>query len=72
MHAIPAELAAIYTSKGYDLVGGNAQEPDALTLPLPATYVIGRDGTIVFAAVDADYTQRADPDDVLAAAVAIA
>jgi len=71
VHAIPAELAAIYAGSGYDLAGDNAQDPDALTLPLPATYVIGRDGTIAFAAVDDDYKQRADPDDVLAAAVAL-
>jgi len=34
-------------------------------LPLPATYVIGRDGKVVFADVDPDYTRRAEPSEVL-------
>ena len=36
-------------------------------LPMPATYVIDRDGVIRFAHVDPDYTQRAEPAAVLAA-----
>jgi len=36
-------------------------------LPLAATYVINTDGTITYAFLDADYTKRADPDEVMAA-----
>jgi peroxiredoxin len=36
-------------------------------LPLPATYVIDRDGKIVYAFVETDYTKRAEPSDILAA-----
>ena len=71
VHEVPAELNAVYAGNGFDLAGDNAQAPDDITLPLPATYVIGRDGTVRFAAVSADYTERADPDEVLAAAVAL-
>jgi peroxiredoxin len=34
-------------------------------LPVSATYVIDRDGSIVFADTDVDYRDRADPRDVL-------
>jgi hypothetical protein len=31
------------------------------TLPMPARYVVGQDGIIAYAEVNADYTQRPDP-----------
>lgn len=34
-------------------------------LPVPATFVVGRDGVIRWAFVNADYTKRAEPADVL-------
>ena len=34
-------------------------------LPVSATYVIDRDGSIIYAYRDADYRDRADPRDVL-------
>jgi peroxiredoxin len=34
-------------------------------LPLPATYVIGRDGKVQYAWINVDYTARAEPSDVL-------
>jgi peroxiredoxin len=34
-------------------------------LPLPATYVIGREGTVQYAWINANYTERAEPSDVL-------
>lgn len=71
LHPVPTELNAVYVGNGFDLAGDNAQDPDAITLPLPATYVIDRDATVRFAAVSADYTERADPDLVLDAARAL-
>lgn len=38
---------------------------DSYELPLAATYVIGTDGTIRYAFIDADYRKRAEPEDVL-------
>jgi peroxiredoxin len=38
---------------------------DSWTLPMPARYVIGRDRKILYAAVDADYTRRPEPEDML-------
>jgi len=38
---------------------------DSWTLPVPATYIVDRDGTILFAAVNEDYTERPEPLEVL-------
>ena len=40
---------------------------DSWRLPIPATYVIDRDGTIVWHFVDPDYTKRGDPAEVVVA-----
>jgi len=37
------------------------------TLPMPARYVIGTDGTIAYAEVNPDYTRRPDPSELLPA-----
>ncbi|MBT1064094.1 AhpC/TSA family protein [Bowmanella sp. Y26] len=37
-------------------------------LPIPATYVLGADGRILYAFIEEDYTQRAEPAEVLAIA----
>ena len=39
-------------------------------LPLPATYVIAKDGRVVFADTHADFRVRPEPDEVLTAALA--
>jgi peroxiredoxin len=41
-------------------------------LPLPATYVVARDGRIVFAEAHADFRVRPEPEEALAAAIAAA
>jgi peroxiredoxin len=62
---LPDDLAAVYDRLGFDLQRVNGGHPR--TLPLPATYVIDREGVIRWAFVDADYTRRAEPTDILAA-----
>jgi peroxiredoxin len=59
------ELKAIYTQFGNDLSVVN-NTPDEWALPVPATYVIGQDGTILFAHADVDYQYRAEPQEMLA------
>ncbi len=39
-------------------------EDNKWTLPMPARYVIDRDGSIVYAEVNPDYTQRPEPSDL--------
>lgn len=61
---MPADLVALYREAGHDLAATNGNGQWAL--PVPATYVVGTDGRIVYAHVDADYRHRAEPADVLA------
>jgi peroxiredoxin len=57
------ELKSAYKAFGIDILGKNGAEDWAL--PISATYVIDRDGTIIYAYTDADYRDRAEPADVL-------
>lgn len=52
-----------YYDEGFGL--GNYNGNNKGELPLAATYVIGSDGIITFAHLDADYRNRADPMEVL-------
>jgi peroxiredoxin len=58
------ELRAEYLADGTDLARINGDE--SWELPMPATFVIDSDGRIAYAFVSADYTQRAEPGEVLA------
>ncbi len=58
-------LRDVYRNFGINLPEANGDE--SWTLPLAATYVIGTDGEIKWAFVDADYTKRAEPSAVIAA-----
>lgn len=62
---LPDDLAAVYDKLGFDLQRVNDGHPR--TLPLPAAYVIDRDGVIRWVFVNTDYTTRAEPTDILAA-----
>jgi len=68
VHDLTPEVRAIYARQGFDLPTRTAQLPDELTLPLPATYVVDGRGIVRFAFVAADYSERAEPADVLAVA----
>jgi peroxiredoxin len=58
------ELRSAYQGFGLDIPAHNGA-PGEWALPVSATYVIDRDGTIIYAYTDADYRDRADPRDVL-------
>lgn len=62
---MPKELIDLYSSVGNNLpvLNGNGR----WVLPLPATYVIGRGGRILYAHIETDYRERAEPEHVLAA-----
>ena len=67
--ALPDYLAAYYKELGIDLSLINAD--DSWTLPMPARYVIAPDGVIRYAQVNPDYTQRPDPQEMMASLRAI-
>ena len=64
VYAFTDEVRTVYDGFELDIPAKNGS-PDDWSLPLSATYVIGRDGTIVFADTRVDYRERTDPQDVL-------
>ncbi len=61
---LAAETNRRYKENGIDLIVDN--DMDRPELPISATYVINRSGKIVFAFVEPDYKQRAEPETVIA------
>jgi peroxiredoxin len=61
---LPQALRPIYEMIGIDLEEYNGD--DSFKLPVPATYIIGQDGVILYDFVNADYTQRLEPAQIVA------
>jgi peroxiredoxin len=61
--ALPAYLVELYSKLGNDLPTVNGDP--SWTLPMPARYVIGQDGVILYSEVNPDYTHRPEPADLL-------
>ena len=62
---VPQEVKEVYLGLGIDI--GVANDDPNWELPLAATYVIDREGTIRDYFVDTDYVRRMEPADILAA-----
>jgi peroxiredoxin len=60
---VSAELRAVQEECGVDLAAFNGDA--AWTLAMPARYIVGADGTVAYADISVDYTQRGDPSEVL-------
>ncbi|MCW2626654.1 peroxiredoxin-like family protein [Mycobacterium sp.] len=63
-HTIDPQVVRYQLGNGNDVAAFNGS-PRA-EVPLPATYIVDTDGVVQFAFVRADYTHRAEPEDVLA------
>ncbi len=63
--SLPDYLIDLYKDLKNDLPAFNGDP--SWTLPMPARYVIGQDGTILYAEVNPDYTRRPEPEDMLPA-----
>lgn len=61
---LPEELQAIYTKFGIDLPSGNGD--GTWRLPIPARFVIDREGIIRAVDADPDYTRRPEPAQTIA------
>lgn len=59
----PNYLVDLYKSFTNDLP--NFDDDPSWTLPMPGRFVIARDGTILYAEVNPDYTRRPDPEDIV-------
>jgi len=64
-YRVPAAQEAIYRRAFVNLPLANGDE--SWELPIPATYIIDRDGRVLFASANEDYTERAEPTDILRA-----
>lgn len=60
---LPDSLRTIYDSFGIDVAAHNGEA--SFKLPIPASYVVATDGTIVNAFVNADYSQRIEPSSLV-------
>ncbi len=60
---LPVELRPIYAGFGIDIPKANRD--DSFELPIPATFILGSDGKIRKAFVEADYTKRLDPEEII-------
>ena len=57
------ELRPIYKQFNFDIPKFNGDE--SWDLPIPATYIVNTDGKIVYAFVNADYTKRMEPTEII-------
>ena len=62
---LPNYLIELYKGLKNELPAFN--DDPSWTLPMPARYVIGRDGTILYADVNPDYTHRPEPEEMIPA-----
>lgn len=60
---LPEPIKKIYKDFGIDLAASNGD--NTFELPVPATYVVGSDGIIKYSYINSNYTNRAEPDDII-------
>jgi peroxiredoxin len=60
---VPDEQKAIYQRAFVNLPFVNGD--DSWELPIPATYIIDRDGTVLYASANEDYAERPEPADIV-------
>ncbi|HKM47619.1 MAG TPA: peroxiredoxin-like family protein [Terriglobales bacterium] len=63
VYRVPEEQQGLYRSTFVNLPFANGD--DSWELPIPATFVIDRDSTILFASANEDYTDRPEPLEIL-------
>ena len=62
-YSVPAAQEAIYRRAFVNLPFTNGD--DSWELPIPATFIVDRDGTILYASANEDYTDRPEPSDII-------
>lgn len=60
---LPDDLRQVYLGFGIDLTAANGDE--SWTLPMPARYVVDRNGIVTAASVHPDYSTRPEPAETL-------
>jgi peroxiredoxin len=62
-YRVPELQQAVYRRTFVNLPFTNGDE--SWELPIPATYILGRDGTVLFASANEDYTERPEPAEIV-------
>ncbi len=60
---VPEEQKAVYQRAFVNLPFVNGDE--SWELPIPATYIIDRDGSVLYSYANEDYTERPEPEEIL-------
>ena len=63
VYRVPDDQRAIYRRSFVNLPFANGD--DSWELPIPATFILERDGTILYGSGDEDYTRRPEPQEIL-------
>jgi peroxiredoxin len=63
VYRVPDDQQAVYRRAFVNLPFANGEE--SWELPIPATYILDRDGTILYASANPDYTERPEPANIL-------
>jgi len=62
-YRVPVAQEAVYRRAFVNLPFTNGD--DTWELPIPATYVLDRDGTVLYASANEDYTERPEPSEIV-------
>ncbi|HEX3352262.1 MAG TPA: peroxiredoxin-like family protein [Terriglobales bacterium] len=63
VYRVPDEQQAIYRRAFINLPFANGD--DSWELPIPATFILDGDGTVLYAAANEDYTERPEPGEII-------
>ena len=63
VYQVPAEQQALYRRTFINLPFANGD--DSWELPIPATFIVNRDGSIRYSSADPDYSERPEPLEIL-------
>ena len=63
VYRVPEEQEAVYRKAFVNLPFVNGE--NSWELPIPATYIIDRDGTVLFTSANEDYTERPEPAEIV-------
>jgi len=65
IYQVDSKTVDRYKMASIDLAANNGQKPDAVYLPVPAVYIIGKDGEIKYRYFNEDYKKQAPVKDIL-------
>ncbi|MDH5436212.1 MAG: AhpC/TSA family protein, partial [Gammaproteobacteria bacterium] len=63
LFTMPHAIQVLYKEWGLDVPTANGS--DSYDLPVPATYIVGSDGTVVDAYINVNYTERMEPAEII-------